>query len=111
MSIRTWDELEAMCGWKRPQAEFTDEQCKRIDEITDAAYTFLKVLAETDDIPEDIAAIWNVVYAGMEELSAVYGRRTRIPTRVTEKDGRTYIVDYDDEINSELGEFEKDHHQ
>lgn len=91
--------------------EFSDEQCDRLDEISNAAYEFLKVLAETDDIPWDAEAIWNLVYSGMEELSVVYGRRTRIPTRVTEKDGRTYIVDYDDEINSELEEFEKDHHQ
>ena len=95
----------------RDESDLSDEQIKRLDEITDALYAFLKVLAETDDIPYDTVAIWDVVYAGEAGLMSCLKRRVRIPTRVTLKNGTTFVVDYDDEIKADLEDIDQFEHQ
>ena len=74
--------------------DFTDEQLQRLDEITNAAYHFLTVIAETDDIPYDAEAIWNLIYEAADRLNNNYCRRVKIPTHVTTPDGKEYITDW-----------------
>lgn len=92
------------------KVEFSDDQIKRLDEIQEAAMQFLKVLGESEDIPGDVEAIWDVVYAGEAALMDCLQRRVRIPTRVTLKDGTTFIVDYDDEITYDTDYVEEREH-
>ena len=76
--------------------DFTDEQLARLDRIQDAAYDFLKILAETDDIPRDLDAIWNLIYCGADDLLK-QDRRVRIPTHVIDVDDSEYITDWYEE--------------
>lgn len=77
--------------------DFTDEQLERIDEVENAAYEFLKVLAETDDIPRDPGTIWDLIYEGCNQLTLRYERRVHLPTHVTDEHGIEYITDWYEE--------------
>ena len=76
---------------------FTDEQLDRLDQIQDAAYDFIKVIAEADDIPRDLNLIWELIYTAADALTDINGehkRHVRIPTHVTLKDGTEYTTDW-----------------
>ena len=72
---------------------FTTEQLNRLDQIQEAAGLFFNALAETDDESWDLDDIWELIYTGADRLTK-RGRRVRVPTHVTEKDGKEYITDW-----------------
>ena len=74
--------------------DFTDKQLDRLDELMDGAYNFLTIVAESDDLPYDVDAIWSLIYEAADRLNKNYGRKVKIPTHVTTPDGKEYITDW-----------------
>ena len=97
MSLLTREELLTFCEPREYKApEFTEEQTKRLDDITNAAQGLLEVIAESNDIEYDMLDIWGLILEAAHRLQD-RGRRIRIPTRVTRQDGSMYITDWFEE--------------
>lgn len=96
----SWDANNPIIAWMDLpdifQSEFTDEQLCRLDQIQEATEEYFSVLAETDDKVWDLDDIWSVIYLACQLLHK-RGRKVRLPTHVTMKDGTEYITDWYEE--------------
>lgn len=96
----SWDANNPIIAWMEMpdifQQEFRDDQLDRIDGVQWAAGEFLNYLAETNDVTWDMDDVWNIIYLGCQLLHK-RGRKVRLPTHVTKKDGTEYITDWYEE--------------
>jgi hypothetical protein len=72
--------------------ELTDEMIERNDEIDNAVFECIKILAEYDNMEWDMAIIGEVTDAIKDVLNS-FGIKVRHPAVATEPDGTQYYVD------------------
>ena len=86
---------DAPCDFylENQEPELSDEQIVRIDEVENATFDYIRVLAENENME------WNMEYIGeladlAAELLTKQGMKIRYPAIVTNEDGIQVIEDY-----------------
>lgn len=77
--------------------ELSDEHVRRIDEMDNAAFDFIKVLTENPNTAWDMAVIGELIDCAVSILTNA-GFRIRYPAVVYCHDGTKYIEEYSEEV-------------